>query len=38
MKLTSFALAALLLAPLAVLHAANVANLKLKGAASVHVN
>ncbi len=30
MKLTSFALAALLLAPLAALHAANVANLKLK--------
>ena len=38
MKLISFALAALLLAPLAALHAANVANLKLKGAASVHVN
>jgi hypothetical protein len=38
MKLISFALAAWLLAPLAALHAANVACLKLKGAASVHVN
>jgi len=38
MKLITFALAAWLLAPLAALHAANVACLKLKGADSVHVN